>query len=109
MKQLYLYYPILISHALLTAFMMFGWISNNRVVLYSLLLLLVTGLVLFLLLGGCFITRIEKRLSGRDFTVLDPIIKKIGITINRQSRVNITMIMFVVSLVITVYKLSKHG
>lgn len=99
------YYPLLIGHGLLTIFMAFGWISNNRIILKILFALLLVGISLFFMLGGCFLTRLEKKLSGSDFTILDPLLNALGIHINRQTRTHITIGIFMVSLVITSYKL----
>ena len=100
-----LYYPVFIGHSFLTLFMIIGWLSNNRTVLWTLFFTNIAALVLFLLLGGCFISRIEYKLGGENYTVIDPILKKVGITASRESRTYGTMIIFICSLLMTSYKL----
>lgn len=99
------YYIVLTGHALLTLFMAIGWVFNNPIVLKILFTLLITGIFLFFALGGCFISRIEKKLGGGDFTICDPILEKLGINIDRSSRSYITITIFMLSLFITSYKL----
>jgi len=101
------YYPLLLVHATLTLFMTMGWVSNSRKVLTVLFGLLVLGIFLFMMLGGCFITRIEKKLSGDsgDFTILDPILERLGISTDRRARTLVTTGLFIFSLSITGYKL----
>jgi len=85
--------------------MIIGWLSNNRTVLWTLFFTNIAALVLFLLLGGCFISRIEYKLGGENYTVVDPIVKWLGITASRDSRTYVTMIIFICSLLMTSYKL----
>ena len=101
-----LYYPVVILHFLLTIFMMFGWVFNNKTVLQILFLLLVFGISLFVLLDGCFLTKFEKKLSnGKSQTVIDPILMSLGISLNRETRSTITLFLYTISIIITSYKL----
>lgn len=85
--------------------MSIGWIFNNRTVLWILFFTLLIGLFLFIINKGCFITRLEYRLGGKGFTVIDPLLNRLGINTSRQSRTYLTMILFLLSLMITTYKL----
>jgi len=80
-------------------------VFNNRTVLWILFLTLVIGLFLFIINGGCFITRLEYKLGGEGYTVIDPVLHRLGINSSRQNRTYLTMILFVCSLMITSYKL----
>ena len=100
-----LYYPVLMGHGLLTLFMALGWISNNQTVLKILFITLIIGLVLFYINRGCCLTRLERKLSGSDFTIIDPLLSFLNIEIDRQTRTQITMGIFILSLTITTYKL----
>ena len=104
-KKKKLYKIILIIHAIYTAFLFCGWISNNRIVLETLLILLIITSTLFYLCDGCIIKKIERYLSKSDYTVIDPLLQKIGINISRENRKKITMTLFSISLLITFYKL----
>ena len=105
MENPVLYYTVLISHTLLTIFMSIGWVFNNRTVLWILFLTLVIGLFLFIINGGCFITRLEYKLGGEGYTVIDPVLHRLGINSSRQNRTYLTMMLFFCSLMITSYKL----
>lgn len=103
------YYVVLIIHFLITLFLYFGWISNNRKVLWVLFIMLIGSLVLYIGLGGCFITKWERRVSKSDFTVIDPILKLLHIKIDRNSRYYITLIIYLLSLTITSFKLYTNN
>ena len=100
-----LYYTVLISHAMLTLFMSVGWVFNDRKVLWILFLTLVVGLALFIINKGCFITRLEYKLGGKGYTIIDPILHRLGIYTSRENRTYVTMILFIFSLMVTSYKL----
>ena len=108
MKHPGLYYTVLILHSMLTIWMSLGWLSNNNIVLWTLFFTLILGLFLFIINRGCFITRIEYRLGGKGYTIMDPVLNRLGIHTSRTSRTNATMILFLFSLMITCYKLFIH-
>lgn len=109
MEKPYLYYSILYLHFFLTIFMIFGPIFiTNYNVLKFLGFLLGLSLFLFYIFNGCFITRIEKSLSGTNYTVIDPILEKLNISIDRNSRTNTTIILYTMAMLITLFKLYEH-
>jgi len=99
------YYLVLIVHFLITLFLYFGWISNNKKILRILFIMLIVSLILYIILGGCFITKWERKVSKSDFTVIDPVLKFLHIKIDRDSRFYITLVMYIISLLITSFKL----
>ena len=100
-----LYYPLLFSHFFFTLFLIFGWISNDPCVLSYLFLLLILTIVLFFQCKGCILTKLEKKMSNSNFTVIDPLLEQVNISINRKSRTYITLFLFALSLFITIMKL----
>ena len=100
------YYAVLIGHTFLTLFMILGCLSNNQVVLKIVFAFLIVGITLFFLLGGCFISRLEKKLSGgNDYTIIDPLLHGLGVNIDRRARTYMTIALFMGSLSITSYKI----
>jgi len=102
---MYLYYLILYSHFALMLFMLFGWLSNHRKVLWTIFVLLLIGIVLFIALDGCFITKIERQLSGKNYSLIDPLLSGLGIEINKSSRNDITLYIGITVFLIVSYKL----
>lgn len=100
-----LYYVILICHFILTLFLYFGWISNNKTVLEILFVLIVICLGLYIYFNGCIITKLERKLSNSDFTVVDPLLTSLGIKIDKKSRYNITFFLYIITFCMTFYKL----
>lgn len=106
------YYILLYLHFILTVFMLFAWaLTNNKKILQLELFLLVLGIVLYIALGGCFITRLEKKLSGgSDYTVIDPLLKLFGVEeIRNNNRSCLTFYLFIFATVMTIYKLNKKN
>jgi len=104
------YYIVLYLHFILTLFMLFGWMFTNNVNILQLeLFLLILGIVLYIKLGGCFITKLEKKLSGgSDYTVIDPLLKLLGVEkIRNNNRSCLTFFLFIIATVCTIYKLKK--
>ena len=100
-----IYRILLISHSLLTSFLFFGWLSNKKILLEILLVLLIIAISLWYLCNGCFLTKLERYLSNSSYTVIDPFLKKLGINISRNNRSKITTMLFFLSFTMTVYKL----
>ena len=98
------YYPFLVGHSLSYTLYEY-WIAYSNNPELVIIFTNIAALVLFLLLGGCFISRIEYKLGGENYTVIDPILKKVGITASRESRTYGTMVIFICSLLMTSYKL----
>lgn len=69
---------------ILTLFLYFGWISNNKTVLEILFVLIVICLGLYIYFNGCIITKLERKLSNSDFTVVDPLLTSLGIKIDKN-------------------------
>ena len=67
-------------------------------------LILIT-LTLFYLCNGCIISKLEKYISGSNYTVIDPFLKKLNIKLTKKERIRITLSLFGNSLFITIYKL----
>ena len=104
------YYIVLYLHFILTLFMLFGWIFiNNKIILKIELLTLIIGIILYILLGGCFITRLEKKLSGgSDYTVIDPLLKLLGVEkIRNNNRSCLTFSLFAIATVCILVKLKN--
>lgn len=99
------YYLVLICHFLITLFLYFGWISNNKKILQILFIMLIISLALYIIFRGCFITKWERKVSKSDFTVIDPVLNFLSIKIDRNSRFYITLYMYMLSLLITSIKL----
>ena len=59
--------------------------------------------------NGCVITKLERKLrKNKDsFTIFDPILNKMNISLTRENRSKITMSLFIISFVLSVYKLQK--
>ena len=100
-----IYRTILFLHFLLMLFLYFGWLSNEKVILEILLVLLIIVITLFYFCNGCIITKIERYLSNSNYTVIDPFLEKLGIKLTRDNRTKITLTIFSLSLFITLYKL----
>ena len=43
------------------------------------------------------LTKLERKLSRSDYTILDPLLNKLGIRINRQNRTKITVVLYFLS------------
>ena len=79
--------------------------TNNKKVLRVLFITLIISFPLYIILGGCFITKWERKVSKSDFTLIDPVLKFLHIKIDKNSRFYITLVMYLLSLVITSLKL----
>ena len=99
------YYVVLILHFLLTIFLYFGWLSNNKIVLQILFVLIIFCLIMYITLNGCILTKLERKLSNSDFTVVDPLLKSLGIKIDKKSRYYITLVLYIITFFMTSYKL----
>ena len=104
-RQTWYYYVILILHFLLTIFLYFGWLSNNKSVLQILFVLIIFCLIMYISLNGCILTKLERKLSNSDFTVVDPLLKSLGIKIDKKSRYYITLVLYIITFFMTSYKL----
>ena len=104
-RQTWYYYVLLISHFLLTIFLYFGWLSNNKIVLQILFILIIICLIMYISLNGCILTKLERKLSNSDFTVVDPLLKGLGIKIDKKSRYYITLVLYIITFFMTSYKL----
>jgi len=93
------------SHFILTCFMFFGFLSNDKSTLQFLVLLLILGMSLFYINKGCFITRYEKKLSNTDKKIIDPILEAMGVKFSKRQLISITVLMFMISFLIANYKL----
>ncbi len=47
-------------------------------------------LSLFIIYGGCFLSSLEHRLCGDEFTIADPFLEILGLELNNKNRMNIT-------------------
>ena len=103
--QTWYYYVVLILHFLLTIFLYFGWLSNNKIVLQILFVLIIFCLIMYITLNGCVLTKLERNLSNSDFTVVDPLLKGLGIKIDKKSRYYITLVLYIITFFMTSYKL----
>lgn len=56
------YHIIKYLHWMLRFVLMFGWMSNNKYVVFFALVSTLVGLILFSIIGGCCITKIERGL-----------------------------------------------
>jgi len=101
----YLYKILVFTHFLMCAFLYFGWISNNKTVLEILIITLTFTITMFYLCDGCIITRIERYLSKSDFTVFDMFLTNSNIKLTNKNRNRISLILFAISFIITIYKL----
>ena len=99
------YYLVVTLHVIFNTFLWFGWISNNKLLLEVHLSALLISSLLFYLCKGCIISKLEKQLLKSDWTVVDPILKKLGITISKKNRKKLTIFLFGLSICITIYKL----
>ena len=99
------YTILLYFHALLSFFLFFGWIIDNRLVLEILFILLIISILLFYLCDGCIITKLERYLSNSNFTVIDPLLTKFNLVLTRKMRTKITLTFFSISLFMSIYKL----
>jgi len=104
-RQTWYYYVVLILHFLLTIFLYFGWLSNNKIVLQILFILIIICLIMYITLNGCILTKLERKLSNSDFTVVDPLLKGLGIKIDKKSRYYITLVLYIITFFMTSYKL----
>ena len=100
-----LYWPVVISHSIFNSFLWFGWISTNKLLLEIHLSSLLISIYLFYLCKGCIITKLERLLSKSKWTIIDPILNKLGFSISRSNRTKITLFLFSMSMIITLYKL----
>ena len=103
--QKWYYYVVLILHFLLTIFLYFGWLSNNKIVLQILFILIIICLIMYITLNGCVLTKLERKLSNSDFTIVDPLLKGLGIKIDKKSRYYITLVLYIITFFMTSYKL----
>ena len=86
-------------------FLYFGWLSNDRLILEILLVTLIICITLYYLCNGCIITKIERRLSKSNYTVIDPFLKKFGLELSKKNRTKITISLYIISFFSTIYKL----
>ena len=100
-----LYWLVVIMHSIFNIFLWFGWLSNNKLLLEIHLSALLISICLFYLCRGCIITKLERLLSKSKWTIIDPILEKMGFSLSRSNRTKITLFLFGISLSITMYKL----
>lgn len=100
-----LYWIVVIFHSILNSFLWFGWLSTNKLILEIHLSSLLISIYLFYLCKGCIITKLEKLLSKSKWTIIDPILNKLGFPISRSNRTKITLFLFSMSVTMTMYKL----
>ena len=105
MNYINLYKLVLYTHFIFIAFLYFGCLSNNRFILELHLVLLIITITLFYFCNGCILTKLEKYLSNSNYSVIDPVLVKLGIDLNNFNRKKITLSIFAISLSITIYKL----
>lgn len=60
---------------------------------------------MYITLNGCILTKLERKLSNSDFTVVDPLLKGLGIKIDKKSRYYITLVLYIITFFMTSYKL----
>ena len=100
-----LYNTIILFHTIFNSFLWFGWLSNNKLILEIHLSCILISICLFYLCKGCIITKIERLLSKKKWTIIDPILKYFNLNLTKNNREKITLILFFISTAITLYKL----
>jgi hypothetical protein len=100
-----LYWIVVIFHSIFNSFLWFGWLSTNKLILEIHLSSLLISIYLFYLCKGCIITKLERLLSKSKWTIIDPILNKLGFPISRSNRTKITLFLFSMSVTMTMYKL----
>jgi hypothetical protein len=105
MNKLFFYWLVIILHSVFNIFLWFGWIFNNKLILEIHFSTLLISIYLFYLCNGCIITKLERLLSKSKWTIIDPILNKLKLSLSRNNRTKITLFLFGLSLLITLYKL----
>ena len=57
----------------------------------------------FLLLNGCILTSVEKKLFGDDYTTADPVLDFLFIRKTKQNRVNTVYLSFIISTIYIIF------
>lgn len=68
----------------------------------------ITILVLFLINKGCIITRLERCLTGDDWTIVDPFLRALRVEKTSQNRNTLTIVGVLVMFLISAWRLSSH-
>jgi hypothetical protein len=100
------YELVVIGHASLTVLSFALLFSNNRKILWFLLVFLSTCLLSFVILGGCFITRYEQKISGTSFTLIDPFLETLGFPVDKFHRNLLSITAYVGAISVIAVKLS---
>lgn len=105
MDKIFFYWFVVLLHSIFNIFLWLGWTLNNKLILEIHLSSLLISIYLFYLCKGCVITKLERLLSKSKWTIIDPILNKLGLSLSRNNRTKITLLLFGSSLLITLYKL----
>jgi hypothetical protein len=97
---LMIFHFVLISSGILLFF-----ISSNKKIKYTILLLSILVFISQILFRGCILTRVERKLTNADLTVVDPILYVANINKTKEARYTLTLglsIGFMVSMVLSI-------
>lgn len=82
MDDAYWGYILYVTHVVIIYMVVVAGMYYPRVVLF----LFFPIYLYHVMFGGCPLTRLERSLHKKDITVIDPIIRMIGQSVNRQTR-----------------------
>jgi hypothetical protein len=98
---------IIIHFILISTGIILFFLTNNILIKYT---ILISSIIIFasqILFRGCIITRVERRLSNTDITVVDPILYLANIDRTKETRYSLTLglsIGLMVSMILTIIK-----
>jgi hypothetical protein len=81
--------------------LIYSVIFHHRYIAYISIVASFLACSLFVLFGGCFLSKLEQRLCGDDLIITDPFIELLGDEVNTKNRITYTI--FIMSIFVCIY------
>lgn len=59
---------------------------SSKTIVHITLIIIIFIFIMFICFDGCILTRLEKRFSNEDYTIMDPLLNLLNVPINNKNR-----------------------
>ncbi len=99
---------ILFIHAsICITYILFLLIITYKPLLWLMIIPLFFQTLFFIVFRGCIVSKLERKLTNDNYTVIDPLLNIIDIDTNNKNRNNATLDIMIIAWIILLYKIIK--
>lgn len=99
------YYIVKILHIIFNLIVLTGWIVNNKLWLKILLGIQLLSMYVYVIMDGCWVTRLEHDLYNKARSLPDIYLPKLGVQLTKENRRKLHLSTISIAILITVYKI----